>query len=543
MKFNLSVYGLKLSKVVLQIFVLAFVLALSTLAMGQGSDRNSTLIVGTSFNLITLDPGRSFELTAIFTNKALYETLVTLPPDGNGGVIPLLATSWEASGDGLTYTFTLRDGVRFSSGNPLTAADVVWSIERFKGLKGSASFLASTIESVAAPDPSTAVIQLNQPDPAILSKLTVGNFAVLDSKTLIAQGGTSGPDADQTDQAEQFLDGASAGSGPYVLASTDLSSQVVMQRNPNYWRAAAPLDTYILSNIPAAAVQKLTLEAGDIDIALDVSPDQAQSLRDNPDLKVLTPPSLTTIFLGFNQDPQIAGGTVNRVGVEQAVRSALDYEGIRSLGGPGSVTPGSVVPVGLRGALDLSEAAQRDLDKARQLLADAGFASGLDLELEYPGSFTFANVDFDVVAQKVQADLAEVGIRAKLTPSPVDTFFTRLRAGEIPFFLSFWVPDFLDALNYAAFLPGGVYDARVNWSAVSDTPAYQQLQQFIQQAEITTDGAQRAELFRQAQRLLQTDGPFVPLLQPSLTIATRANVEGFVFNPQWRIDPYLVSKR
>lgn len=151
MKTNKKISFITLSKWVLYLGAVMATLVLSTLAIGQASSRQESLIVGTSFNLKTLDPGRSFELTAILTNKALYDTLVTLADDEQGDVTPQLARSWTVSADGLSYIFKLADGVRFSSGNPLTSADVVWSFQRFIGLKGPASFLTSSIKDVTAP--------------------------------------------------------------------------------------------------------------------------------------------------------------------------------------------------------------------------------------------------------------------------------------------------------------------------------------------------------------------------------------------------------
>jgi peptide/nickel transport system substrate-binding protein len=130
-----------------------------------------------------------------------------------------------------------------------------------------------------------------------------------------------------------------------------------------------------------------------------------------------------------------------------------------------------------------------------------------------------------------------------LAPEQVDAFFTRLRAGQIPFFISFWTPDFLDALNYTAFLPGGIYDGRTNWSGESSSAIYQQLKSQSEQVQITTDNAQRVELFKQIQLALRDNGPFVSLIQPSLPVAVSAQLKGFVFNPQWRLDPYIVSRQ
>ncbi|MBI1729068.1 ABC transporter substrate-binding protein [Candidatus Acetothermia bacterium] len=532
-----------LKKWVVYLTALALTLTLSALAIGQGASRDQTFIIGTSFNLKTLDPGRSFELTSILSNKALYETLVTLAEDGNGDVIPQLAESWQISADGLTYTFKLKSGISFSSGNPLTANDVVFSIERFQLLKGPASFLADTIDSVTATDASTVAVHLKQVDPALLSKLTVGNFGILDSKSLIANGGTDDVNADKSDQAENFLNSHSAGTGPYLLVSTDLSTEIVLARNASYRLGQAPFAEYILRNIPDAAVQGLTLQKGDIDVALDITADQVATLKGDSNVQIVPASPLITIFLGFNKKPEIAGGNVNQVLVEQAIRNALDYQGIDFLGGVGSITPATIIPVGINGALDASFAPARNLEQARTLLQQAGLPNGFQTTLEYPGSFTFGGIDFDVLAQKVQADLAEVGIKVTLAPEQIDAFFTRLRAGQIPFFISFWTPDFLDALNYTAFLPGGIYDGRTNWSAESNSAVYQQLKSQSTQVQITTDNAQRVELFKQIQLTLRDNGPLVSLIQPSLPVAASAKLKGFVFNPQWRVDPYIVSRQ
>src|SRR5690606_31537996 len=139
-------------------------------------------------------------------------------------------------------------------------------------------------------------------------------------------------------------------------------------------------DRIILRNLPEAAQQKLALEAGDIHIAMDVSADQLPSFEGNPDIVTFSTQSDTLIFLLMNQNPDIGGPMSDKL-VQKAVRYALDYEGLRTLSGVGTNTPAAMVPLGFGGALDSSEGITRDLEVARQLLADAGYPDGFTVDL------------------------------------------------------------------------------------------------------------------------------------------------------------------
>lgn len=309
-----------------------------------------TFVIGTAENTTSLDPARGFEQTSGIILKAAYDTLVTFPPDNVDKILPNLATSWKISDDGLTYTFTLKDGVTFSTGSPMTAADAVFSFNRMKNIKGNPSFLAATIASVSAPDKKTFVLKLGAPDPAILAKLVYPAFSVTDSTTIKAQGGTDAADADKTDKAETWLNQNSAGTGPYVLTKWDKNNETDLVKNPKYAGNAPAFDKVILRDMPQAATQKAALEAGDVDVATDLTSDQSASIKGNPDLKLFEGASPLVFFLLMNQDKTI-GGPLSDPKVQKAVRLALDYQGILKLVGGSSVTPASVIPVGFAGRL------------------------------------------------------------------------------------------------------------------------------------------------------------------------------------------------
>ncbi len=516
--------------------VLAVLLVVAVSLMGVSLTSTSareekSLVVGLSFDFKSLDPGRAYEPGGTLVHHSVYNTLVTFPSDSVKEIIPSLADSWTISDDGLVYTFTLHSGVLFANGDPLTAADVVFSFNRMKNLKGNPSFLADTIASVEAPDAATVVLTLNTPDPAILAKLVFDAFSVVDSKEVMANGGTDAADAAEKDTAEPWLMQHSAGSGPYMVESFEPDVQVVLARNPNYWGEPAYFDRMILRNLSEASTQKLALEAGDIDIAMDVTPDQVPSLKNNSDLTVFSTQSDTLIFILCNEDETI-GGPVSNPLVQRAIRYALNYEELRILSGEGAGTPAAMVPIGFVGALDPSEALPTDLDQAKALLAEAGYPDGFQIDLHYP-DFNYIGTDFGIVSQKVQADLDKVGIKVNLVPEEFQTSLQAYRDGTQPFVVFLWNPDYQDTLDYVEFLPDRLVGLRAKWTAANADPAIVELRDKVL---VETDPAVRTDLFRQIQLFEQQNGPFAPLFQPGVHFAYKATLQGFAYNGQFRVD-------
>lgn len=501
------------------------------------SGTDNTLVVAIAEDTVSYDPQRAFETLPTIVHKAIYQTLVTFADDSVETVIPDLAESWQISDDGTVYTFKLKDGPVFANGDPVIAADVVFSFNRLKNLAGNPSFLAETIASVEAPDDKTVVLTLNHPDPAILAKLVFDAFSVVSKREVEAQGGSDAADAATADTAEAWLNSNSAGSGPYILESWEPTVETVLVRNENYWGEKPAFERVIFRNIAEAATQKIQLEAGDIDIAMDLTADQIPSLQDKPNVSIYEGLSDTLIFLKGNQDPAV-GGAMADPKVQLAVRYALDYEGIRAIAGGQSVNPASILPVGFLGANEANSGFTRDVEKAKALLAEAGYADGLDVTLAYP-DFTFVGVNFGTFAQKIQSDLNEAGFNVTLAPAEVGVALEAYRQGTEPFGLWLWLPDYRDSLDYVEFLPGGVVGLRAKWT---DDNADETIVALRDALKVETDDAKRAEMFGQMQDYLMQNGPYAPLLQPGMQIGLNSDLKGFVYNPQWRVDVSLLSK-
>jgi peptide/nickel transport system substrate-binding protein len=225
------------------VLMAAFALALT--ACGKSSTRSSsnnaarTLVIDRSFDLKTADPGREFEVSGGIIVHALYDTLLTFEGSDVTKPVPSLAESYQQSADGKSFTFKLRSGVKFSDNTPLTAADVAFSLNRVRNLKGNPSFLMEGVTATAQGE-DTVVLTSTKPNPALSYLLPNPALGVVNSKVVKEHGGTDAAGADKTDKAETFLNQTSAGSGPYVLESFNTTSQTVIKANPNYWVPGSP---------------------------------------------------------------------------------------------------------------------------------------------------------------------------------------------------------------------------------------------------------------------------------------------------------------
>lgn len=516
------------------VVVAGFVLASLGLALAQDDE---VLVVGHAEISESYDPAYAFNPTTGMVHRVTYDTLVTFPDVDASSIEPLLAESWTVSDDGLVYTFELRDDVTFSNGDPIQAEDVVFSFERLKNVREQPSFLTDPITSVEAVDDLTVAITLTSPRPSFLAELTNSAFSITNASVVRANGGTSAEDAAESDAAVDYLDQNSAGTGPYLLDSWTQQEQTVLVRNPDYWGERPFFERIVIVNIPEAATQRVALASGEIDLATDLTPDQVVSLSDTPDVEIYLGTSTWTHFLLMNRDPDVGGPMADPL-VARAVRYALDYEGYRNLW-EGSVTPGTNMWIGLPGAFGEERALERDLERARELMAEAGYADGFEVTLEYP-DFTFAGINLSTNAQKIQADLAEIGITVQLLPGEVQVALEGYRNGTQGFAYWFWGPDKLDPVDFLEFLPGGkVATDRARW-----TPDMvpEDILTLIDQARTETDQEQRREIFEQLQSYAQEDSAFAPFNVPAIQTAFGTDIDGYVWHPQWGVDLSLLSR-
>lgn len=502
-------------------------------AAPAGGDCAETLVVDKAFDVKTADPARQFSVTGSIIGSSVYDTLLTFEDGDVRTPVPSLAKSWEVNEDATEYTFELEEGITFADGSPLDSDDVAFSLNRVRNVKGNGSFLMEGITAEAV-DENTVKLVSEQPNPQLPRILPSPTLGIVNADAVRENGGTDGPDAAETDTAEDFLNSQSVGTGPYVIEKFDTTTETVLTANPDYWGEAPVHDRVVLRNVDATT-QALNVQSGQSQIALDLAADQLEPLRGDDNLAIDEVASPNIWFTFANADPSVSTITSDP-DFREAVRYGIDYEGLLELAGDGAVRVPGIIPNVFLGALSQDEAPQRDVERAKAAVERLG--GPVTVELEYPSDFSANGLTFGPVAQRLQAGLAEVGINLELTPGPIATTLETYRAGKEPMGLWLWAPDYPDPADYLAFGPGGLVGKRAGWQAGSDP----EIEAIMQEVATTSDDAKRTELFEQFQREMNEDGVMFPIFQPTAAVVANAACTPAKFHPAWTIDLAAVGR-
>ena len=479
-------------------------------------------------NWLYFDPGKMYEINPAAGFQLNYECLYHIPDGYQIGVIePLLAEGDpEFSEDGLTATIKLKTGVKFhNSGNEITAADWVWSWDRLKNLKSNPSFLITDfMESYTAVDDSTLEIKLLGPNAALKGVLTSLPLSVMDSKVAMEHGGVAEEGADQTDTLTDWLNsGNSVGTGPYLLTGWDITSEITIEANPDYWGEPAGFDRIIFRNVADTSTQLQLLETGEADMAFAADPDKMQQILDNPGLQLIEGPSLAYEYLALHTGEDV-GGPLAKKEARQAIAHAIDYQGIiDGLMGGRAVRPATVVPLGLLGADAAAENAfQTDLAKANELWAASGNGPA-ELTLTYgAGQTAPGGLNRDVLSAKLQADIQGIeGVTVKLLPMDPTQRLADYRAAKLQFTMSDWSPDYADVHTYAQPFgaTGGAAAKRVAYSN-------EEVDKLLDEGIAQTDEAEREATYLKIQEILQDESAFIVEFQPNYVVPAAASIKG-----------------
>lgn len=482
----------------------------------------STVILGGQSDLVTLDPGNMYEPYANMFSYACYDMLYRVKSGTMGTPEPSVATGYTVDETGTVYTFTLRDDVVFSSGNSLTAHDVAWSVNRVLNMKESNAYAnIKIVEKVEAPDDYTVIFTLTKADASFLVKLTSNAYCILDSEVVKQHGGSdSGGDT-----AKQWLDANSAGSGPYVIDSWTPKESIVLKKNENYWGESSNVDTIIFREMTSVDAQITALKNGEIDIALGLNNETATQLQGGSGITVTTGDTALMTFLVMSRNSELSEEMSNPK-VQEAVRCALDYEGYLSLAGDGAIVPLNFVQQGFAGALtrDL-DADGRDLDKARKLMEEAGYADGFTITLTCANNNS-EGLSWTTIAEKVKQDLAEINIEVNIETLETTLVYEKMRDGSMAFYVMFWSPDYYDINNQLVFMPGTgddgtAYGNRTQWEITEEN---QRLLDLAAKIEVETDEALRAQYSEELQLAYAEDNPLAFILQSPKTFAYNSDI-------------------
>jgi len=496
----------------------------------SGSSSDKALVIARGMDVNSLDPSRAYCDTCQIYMTAVYETLIGLDAD-NTTLVPRLATAWESNAEQTEFTFTLDPTAKFADGSAVTSADVKYSWERLAGLQGSASYLVGSIEAIDTPDDGTVKVTLSASNSAFLAQVNAGYLGIMNKKVAEANGATTDP---TTDKAEEWFLANSAGSGPYTLKSYAAGAELRLERNDAYWGAAPAFPEVIIKETPQAVTQRQQLEEGSVDIAMQISNDVAAGMSGS-DVVVEQVPSFNFVYLALS--PGAAGGEELTPEVREAIRLALDYDGLvdATVGGAGQ-PQASPIPNGFAGTDGLA-APKQDLAKAQDLLTAAGVTT-LTLDATYP-SLNVYGVDFSTAMQKVQTDLKAVGIELQLNPVEISVWADKITTDGIPVTMLYFAPDHTDSSQYVQYfgmLEGSQWQG---WTRADPVPEQADL---LDQALAEQDPAARADLYQALANSMIADQLIIPVVNPNLFLASRSDIKGMHYSACCNLDLARLSR-
>jgi len=456
----------------------------------------------------TLDPANTIIAGDIYTLDKIFEPLYVTNPAGQ--LTPWLATGYTSSSDNKTLTFALRPGVKFSDGSPLTAEDVVFSINRSRtNAAGPLSFLDSAITSLEAKGTSSVVVQLSGPWVPIISDISVFANAIIPANF----GGKT---------AAEFFK-APIGTGPFTLSSfTPDASSLTLKANPHYWQAGKPyLDAVEFIYVDNDNQRVLQIEGGQVNIIDTVPPSAVASLKGEANVVVDQFPAWEVDLLVMNEKlPQFADRNVRRAITYAIDRPALVHAANFGTGEPG----GSFFPPSLEYYSAATPVLEFSLSKARAELAQSKYPKGFSTKLLVDAG----NEKFVTYAQIIKSQLQPIGIDVAITPLDHSAFEATFQKFDYEMFIDYAINDISDPDEMASFevdfKDGG---SSSYWSSY-DNPAAIAL---VHEAEAEFIPAKRAALYAQIQSIVAEDAPFVALDYPPYIYATSTSVQGFNVNP------------
>jgi len=490
-------------------------------------------------SVISLDPQVSYEFTE--PDHLSYSTLVEFAQGDLTHPRPSVASSWSVSPDSKTYTFHLRPNVKFASGNVLTSADVLYTLERAVNIpKDPASWLITQMgideknvdQAVKTPDPQTVIISLPEPfsPGAFLSIMANTVAGIVDSKTVRQH-------VANNDWGAGWLTDHSAGGGPYELARWERLVTIELDANPNYNLGRAPaIKRIVWPNIQENTVQRNMLERGDADIATGLSASQLSSIKQDNRFYVSQIPDLGEEYLGMDVKNVPA---FTKPQVRQAVKYAIDYDGIvRQLLNGNGLPLQSIVPKGLFG-YDPALPYKHDPAKAKQLLSEAGFGSGFTVTVLAPSGSAAGGISAGDLASKIKNDLGAVGITVNIRQVASSEMYQTYRGQKSEMVLANWYVDYPDPDDFSK--PFGDYKQKsLCWRLQYYNDP---LSALVDQAGGMQNTPQRASLYKRINDMMNQDGPFALLYQPMISYAASKRIQHLVFDPVNFIDFQQMTKQ
>lgn len=480
--------------------------AVALLLLGSASAQQ--LRAGVAAQPETLDPHSTVATSSFQTSRSLYDTLV----DANraGEIVPSLASSWTISDDGLVWTFTLTEGVRFHNGETLTAADVVASFNRLRDSEGISQHHReyAVVSGLEALDDHTVVFELSEPTPGLLASLASGWSVVMPASLI--------------DAGHDFANDP-VGTGPFTFVEWVRDSYLELARFDDYFGGPALVDSVHLTFITDSAIQLQGLMSGEFHIIDTAASADLPIIESHPELATSVAPSGLVLVAALNgRHPPLDNPVVRR-----ALNHAVDSATIMEVAYGGGFLVGTFMEYGSPWLPADIEPYEYDPERARQLLAEAGHADGLELRILLPQIYP-AHI---LAGEIIQAQLAEVGVNSTIEVVEWGVWLSDVYSGNYDYDIT--VIGHTGKLDPTGRL-GGYHTDRnyVNFS-------HPRLTEVLDAAAVSIDWDARAEYYAEAFRILHDEAPWIYLGTPHSRITHRAEIDGFWMTPlldTWNFD-------
>ena len=494
-------------------------------AQALAATPDNVLVIAQNIDdIVAIDPAQAYEFTSGELVTNIYDRLIQYDAEDTSVLAPGLATDWSIDADNKTITFTMRDGAKFHSGNPVRAEDVVYSFARVIKLNLTPAFILAqlgwtpeNVEQMVTSDGNTVTVRYDGDfSPAfVMNVLASRPASVVDQKTVMEH------EVDG-DMGNAWLNANSAGTGPFSLQAYRPAELVRLAANPDYFKDGPKVDSVIIRHVAEAATQQLLLEAGDVDMAKNLTPDQIATIGSG-DLKVEVFPQAAVHFLSFNQKTD----SLTPPAVWEAARYLVDYKGMTDTIVAGQMDVHQAFwPKGFPGSYDETPYSY-DPAKAKAILADAGIQTPITVTLDVINAAPFTDM-----AQSLQASFADAGINFEILPGTGGQVITKYRDRSHEAMLLYWGPDFMDphsnakAFAYNSDNSDGNYTATTTWRNAWAVP--QELNDMTTSALTETDPEKRNDMYRELQSRVQADSPIVIMFQATYQVAMDPDVNGYV---------------
>jgi peptide/nickel transport system substrate-binding protein len=523
-------------KIFILIAVLVFTVSSSAFAAALTPKPGGTLIFGRGGDSVGLDPAYETDGNSFMVCDNVYEALVEYK-DESTDLEPLLAESWSISPDNLTYTFKLRKGVKFHDGTPFNSDAVVFSLGRQmkerkikffgKGWEIPAQErppeywvsmeMDKTIDSIEAVDEYTVVFKLKRVEAPFLANLGM-DFADIISPTAFVK------------NPKEFVRNP-VGTGPFKFIKWVKDDQILLEKNKDYWnkKGGPYLDKVVFRAIPENSVRFLELKTGNIHICQFPNPADIDLAKKDAKMKLVSQPGMNIGYLGFNHMKEPWKSNLKlRKAVSMAINRKAIVDNIYQ--GQGQLAKNNIPPT-MWGYNDAVPMIEYNVDKAKALLAEAGFPDGKDLPEITLWSMPVArpyNPEGLKVGVAMVADLAKIGIKARVVSFEWGTYLKRQREQppDMDLFQLGWTGDNGDPDNFLAVLFDGIADPaiRTQWHN-------KQYHEFMTQGKTTIDQTKRADIYKKAQMLMYEEMPVIPIAHSTQTWPLLKKVQDFKLHP------------